>query len=92
MVFYIFIQILLDDSVRNSGDPDQTPGLHGLPMTHKKDARLTLFILHTDEQVLWQTVKAQIKCCIMQHFSRVCTVCLDIKIFKDRTTSFLATP
>ena len=47
MVFYIFIQILIDPYVSKSGDPDQTPrsvacdlGLHGLPMSHKKDARL----------------------------------------------------
>ena len=31
---------------------------------------LTLFILGTSTQVLWQTLKTQVKCCI-----RVCTVC-----------------
>ena len=42
-----FIQILIENSLANSGDPDQTPrsvasdlGLHRLPMSHKKDARL----------------------------------------------------
>ena len=44
--FIIFIQILIENNARNSGDPDQTPrsvasdlGLHYLPMSHKKDAR-----------------------------------------------------
>ena len=36
---------------------------------------LTLFILDTDKYVLFETVKTQIKCCIMQHFIWVCTVC-----------------
>ena len=27
--------------------------------------------------VLWQTVKTQMKCCMMQHFIGVCTVCND---------------
>ena len=27
--------------------------------------------------------KTQVKCCIMQHFNRVCTVCQDEKIFGD---------
>ena len=42
-----FIQILIEHSEGNRGDPDQTPhfaasdlGLHRLPMSHKKDARL----------------------------------------------------
>ena len=46
MAFFIFIQILIEHSER-SGYLDQTPcsavadlGLHGLPMSHKKDARL----------------------------------------------------
>ena len=45
MVFLIFIQILIEHTVANSGDPDQMPhlvasdlGLHCLPMSHKKDA------------------------------------------------------
>ena len=29
---------------------------------------LTLFILNTDKQVLWQKVKTQMKCCIWLHF------------------------
>ena len=48
MVFFIFIQNLIGHSIANSGDPDQTSrfsasdlGLHCLPMSHKKDARLT---------------------------------------------------
>ena len=47
MVFFIFIQILIEHSVSNSGVPDQTPrtgasdlDLCCLPMSHKKDARL----------------------------------------------------
>ena len=48
MVFFIFIQILIEHSaLANSGDPDQTSlyvasdlGLYCLPMSHKKDARL----------------------------------------------------
>ena len=47
VVFYIFIQISIEHSVSNSGDPDQTShsvasdlGLHCLPMFHEKDARL----------------------------------------------------
>ena len=45
MVFFIFIQILIERSV-NNGDPDHTPhsvasdlGLHCLTMSHEKDAR-----------------------------------------------------
>ena len=40
MVFFIFIQILIESSVKkNSGDPDQMPRSdHCLPMSHKKDA------------------------------------------------------
>ena len=48
--FFIFIQILIEIMQANSGDPDQTPrslasdlGLHFLPMSHKKDARLIWF-------------------------------------------------
>ena len=44
--FFIFIQILIENHARNSGDPDQTPrsvasdlGLHYLPLSHKKGAR-----------------------------------------------------
>ena len=47
MVFFIFIQILKDTSVTNSGEPGQTPRfaasdlvLHCLPMSNKKDAKL----------------------------------------------------
>ena len=36
---------------------------------------LSLFILDTNKQVLWQTVKTQMKCHKMWHFIRVCTVC-----------------
>ena len=45
MVFLIFIQFF----IANSGDPEQTPpfaasdlGLHCLPISQKKDARLIL--------------------------------------------------
>ena len=37
----------------------------------------TLFILETRKQVLWQTVKTQMKCHIRWHFIRVSTICLD---------------
>ena len=47
MAVFVFIQILIEYSVKKSGDPDQTPRsaasglvLHCLPMSHKKDARL----------------------------------------------------
>ena len=53
MEFFIFIQILIEHSVSNSGDPDQTQhsaasdlGLCCLPMSHKKDARLMLVHLN----------------------------------------------
>ena len=43
MVFFIFIQVLIENLQAKSGDPDQTPhsvasdlGLHYLPMSHKK--------------------------------------------------------
>ena len=42
MVFFIFIQTLIETFLANSGDPDQTPrfvatdqGLHCLPMSYK---------------------------------------------------------
>ena len=42
MLFFIFDQILIEHSVVNNGDPDQTPrsavsdlDLHCLPMSHK---------------------------------------------------------
>ena len=35
---------------------------------------LILCALETPNWVLLQTVKTQMKCCIMQHFIRVCTV------------------
>ena len=47
VVFFIFIKISIENSVTNSGDPDQMPhsaasdqGMHCLPMSHKKDDRL----------------------------------------------------
>ena len=47
MVFFTYIEILIEHTVSNSEDPDQIPhsaasdlGLHYLPMSHKKDARL----------------------------------------------------
>ena len=39
--------------------------------------RLTLWRPETPKWVLSQTVKTQMKCRIMQHFIRVCTVCWD---------------
>ena len=45
MVFFIFIQVLIEIMQASRGDPDQTPhsvssdlGLHYLPMSHKKGA------------------------------------------------------
>ena len=50
MVFFIFIQVLIENLQANSGDPDQMPhsvasvlGLHYLPLSHKKDARHIMF-------------------------------------------------
>ena len=40
--FFIFIQVLIEIMQANSGDLDSVasdPGLHYLPMSHKKDAR-----------------------------------------------------
>ena len=48
-----------------------------VPVTLKNN-RLTLFILYTVNQVLWQTVKTHI---------RVCPVCEDKTIFRDRNPS-----
>ena len=88
-ISFIFIIILIEHSVASSGDPDQTPssvasdlGLDCTPMSHKKDAMIiwvynNLFlILDTCKQVLLKlaTVKTQMKCCIRQHFTRICTV------------------
>ena len=46
MVFFIFIQVLIENYASKSGGPDQTPhsvasdlGLCYLPMSHIKDAR-----------------------------------------------------
>ena len=36
---------------------------------------LDAFILDTAKQVLWQTMKTKVKCCVTWHFIRVCTVC-----------------
>ena len=36
---------------------------------------ITLFIQDTGKQVIWQTVKNQMKCRIRRYFIRVCTVC-----------------
>ena len=56
MVFFIFIQILIDHEA-NSGDPDQMPcyvaydlGLHCLPMSNKNDTRL---IYHFILSFIW---------------------------------------
>ena len=61
MVAFIFIQILIEHSVANSGDPDQTLrsavsglGLHCLPMSHKKDARLK-WVKHYHAEYLYYT-------------------------------------
>ena len=47
VVFYIFLQLLIERLYANSRDPYETPlsaasdlGLRCLPMSHKKDARL----------------------------------------------------
>ena len=50
-VLFIFIQILIEHSVANSGDPDQMPrfaasdlGSYCLPMSHKKTLGLCVLI------------------------------------------------
>ena len=40
----------------------------------KASISLSIFILDTGKQVLWQKVKTQMKCRSMRHFIRVCTV------------------
>ena len=45
-------------------------GIHCLP-----EYLLTIFILDTNKQVLWQTMKTQMKCRIWRHIIRVCKVC-----------------
>ena len=43
----------------------------------------------TPKRVLWQTVKTQMKCRIMWHFIRVCTVCSDKINLQRRNAIFL---
>ena len=50
MVFFVFIQIFIEHSASKHGDPDQTPhsvmsglGLHCLPLSYKKYARLIIY-------------------------------------------------
>ena len=92
-IVIFFIQILLENSVSTHAnivdpDPNQKPhsasselGLYCLPMSHKKEARLTnvygltLCIREPPKEVLLQTVKTQMKCSIMLHFIRVYTAC-----------------
>ena len=50
---------------------------------------LTLFIIATPKCVLWQTVKTQMKCRIMRHFIRVCTVCEEKIDLQNRYNIFL---
>ena len=50
---------------------------------------ITFFILETCKKILWQTVKTHMKCCIRQHFVRICTVCLDKTIFRNRIHHFI---
>ena len=49
---------------------------------------LALCIQETPKGVLFQTVKTQVKCCIMQHFIRVFTVCLSKKDLKTKNIIF----
>ena len=54
---------------------------------------LTLCVLKTLKLVLWQTVKTQMKCHIMWHFIRVCTVCEDkIDLQRKKYNILLDTP
>ena len=46
---------------------------------------LALCILETPKRVLWQTVKTQMKCSIMLHFIRVCTVLFDLILYVPST-------
>ena len=48
--------------------------------------KINTFRLETLKQVLMQTAKTQMKCCKMQHFIRVCTLCHSI--FQERNTIF----
>ena len=44
---------------------------------YTNDSYRNPFHLEYMQAVIWQIVKTQIKCCIMQHFIRVCTICKD---------------
>ena len=48
---------------------------------------LTLFLLDTCKhlQVLWQTVKTQMKCSIRRHCIKVCNVCLNKNNLQGQT-------
>ena len=50
---------------------------------------LTLCELDTPKRILWQTLYTQMKCRIMRHFIKVCTVFAKPKwIFRERNTIF----
>ena len=68
VLFFIFIQILMEQGWVSSAV--SSLGLRCLPTSHKKDARLIYAKL-----VLLQSVKTQMKCCKIQHFIMVCTIC-----------------
>ena len=51
-----------------------------------KNGSLTLCILKTPKEVLWQMVKSMIKCSMKLDFIRVCTVAKIKTTFKDRKT------
>ena len=50
-----------------------------LAIIHTQNPPLTLCILDTPKEVLWHTVKMQMKCSIMLHFIKDCTVCERLK-------------
>ena len=52
----------------------------------RKNCRTTLYILMPPKCIIWQTVKAQIKCCIIRYFISIYTVCFDKNNFHKRNT------
>ena len=53
---------------------------------------LTLCILETPKWVLWLIVKSQMKCSIMLHYIRVCTVSLDLNNLQGQKYIIIQSP
>ena len=62
-------------------------GLYYLPSVQNKDNWL-IWVQMTPKCIFWQTVKTQMKCSIMLHFIRFCTVCLGKKRSSERKVQF----